>query len=98
MARLYALVGHGSIFRPSGGTLAEGGEMSRALRAMGVLLLLSSCARPGRAAPDLPQQWAPAEIELTRVPPYASSDHLFGRVHHVEPSDFNVAVFISVGG
>lgn len=37
-------------------------------------------------------------IEFTFVPPYGAFDFLAGRVLHVKPADFKVAVYIKVGG
>ena len=37
-------------------------------------------------------------VEFTYVPPYNSSEDLTGRVLHVRPSDYKVALYINVGG
>ena len=40
----------------------------------------------------------PPAIEFMTVPPYGSFDNLQGRVLHVQPDDYRVAVYIRVGG
>jgi exo-beta-1,3-glucanase (GH17 family) len=47
---------------------------------------------------DIPGGTGTPAIELTAVPPIGSQDNLGGRVWHVAPADFGVAVYIKVLG
>lgn len=47
---------------------------------------------------DIPGGTGMAAIELTSVPPTGSFDNLHGRVWHVTPTEYGVAVYINVSG
>ena len=51
-----------------------------------------------RWLPVVFNEWCPAEIEFTYVPPYQSFDNLDGRVDCVNPADYRVAIYIFVSG
>ena len=49
-------------------------------------------------SPTLPGGPGDPVIEFTSVPPFGSFDNLEGRVLHVNPSEYRVAVYINVSG
>ncbi len=52
----------------------------------------------GVTSPSLPGGQGDPAIEFTYVPPVGSFDNLQGRVLHVNPSEYRVAVYIYVSG
>jgi hypothetical protein len=74
--------------------LAENGEIDES--GEGRTMSGTELSTPVIWLPFVAKNWCPPGIGYTHVPPYASFEDLQGQVWCVEPTDYEVAVYISV--